>query len=126
MANKPEYVDLIGEATRQHRRRATPLPIVAKPEVEETSKLSRWPPAMIKQWKLRPDAVEAGVVEAEGLALGHTNKGRRRGALFISIAITNSGTDSASDATGRRGADRNRSRSPGSGADSCSRDSSPP
>jgi hypothetical protein len=28
------------------------LPIVAKPEVEETSKLSRWPPAMIKQWKL--------------------------------------------------------------------------
>ncbi|MFK4503719.1 hypothetical protein ABIF86_008010 [Bradyrhizobium japonicum] len=52
MANKPEYVDLIGEATRQHRRRATPLPIVAKPDVEETSKLSRWPPAMIKQWKL--------------------------------------------------------------------------
>ncbi|MET4174944.1 hypothetical protein ABIB99_006053 [Bradyrhizobium sp. LA6.1] len=52
MANKPEYVDLISAATRQHRRRATPLPIVAKPEVEETSKLSRWPPAMIKQWKL--------------------------------------------------------------------------
>jgi hypothetical protein len=29
-----------------------PLRIVAKPEVEETSKLSRWPPAMFKQWKL--------------------------------------------------------------------------
>lgn len=52
MANKPEYVDLIGEATRQHRRRATPLRIVATPEVEETSKLSRWPPAMFRQWKL--------------------------------------------------------------------------
>jgi hypothetical protein len=51
MANKPEYVDLISEATRQHRRRATPLRIVAKPEVEETSKLSRWPPAMFRQWK---------------------------------------------------------------------------
>lgn len=52
MANKPEYVDLIGEATRQHRRRAAPLRIVATPEVEETSKLSRWPPAMFKRWKL--------------------------------------------------------------------------
>ncbi|MDF0517487.1 hypothetical protein P0R31_09610 [Bradyrhizobium yuanmingense] len=51
MANKPEYVDLISEATRQHRRRA-PLRIVARPEVGETSKLSRWPPAMFKQWKL--------------------------------------------------------------------------
>lgn len=52
MANKPEYVDLISEATRQHRRRATPRRIVATPEVEETSKLSRWPPAMFRQWKL--------------------------------------------------------------------------
>ena len=52
MTNKPEYVDLISAATRQHRRRATPLRIVAKPEVEETSKLSHWPPAMFKQWKL--------------------------------------------------------------------------
>jgi len=52
MANTPEYVDLISDATRQHRRRATPLRIVAKPEVEETSKLSRWPPAMFRQWKI--------------------------------------------------------------------------
>jgi hypothetical protein len=52
MANKPEYVDLISEATRQNRRRAAPLRIVAKPEVEETSRLSRWPPAMFRQWKL--------------------------------------------------------------------------
>ena len=52
MANKPEYVDLISAATRQHRRRAMPLRIVAEPEIEETSRLSRWPPAMFKQWKL--------------------------------------------------------------------------
>ena len=52
MANKPEYVDLISDATRQHRRRATPLRIVTKPEVEETSRLSRWPPAMFRQWKI--------------------------------------------------------------------------
>lgn len=52
MANKPEYVDLISEATRQHRRRATRLRIVAKPEAEETSRLSRWPPAMFRQWKV--------------------------------------------------------------------------
>ena len=52
MANKPEYVDLISEATRQHRRRASGLRVVAKPEVEEASKLSRWPPAMLRQWKV--------------------------------------------------------------------------
>ncbi|MBR0779218.1 hypothetical protein JQ625_30750 [Bradyrhizobium diazoefficiens] len=52
MANKPEYVDLIGEATRQHRRRPARLRLAAKPEVEQTSKLSRWPPAMFKQWKI--------------------------------------------------------------------------
>jgi hypothetical protein len=52
MANKPEYVDLISEATRQNRRRAAPLRIVAKPVVEESSRLSRWPPAMFRQWKL--------------------------------------------------------------------------
>ena len=52
MANKPEYVDLISAATPQHRRRAAPLRMMAKPEVEEASKLSRWPPAMFKQWKL--------------------------------------------------------------------------
>ena len=52
MAGKPEYVDLISAATPQHRRRAAPLRMIAKPEVEETSKLSRWPPAMFRQWKL--------------------------------------------------------------------------
>lgn len=52
MANKPEYVDLISEATRQRRRRVVPLRVVVEPEVEETSRLSRWPPAIFRQWKL--------------------------------------------------------------------------
>ncbi len=52
MANKPEYVDLISAATRQHRRRATPLRVVTAPEVDETSRLSRWPPAIFRQWKI--------------------------------------------------------------------------
>ena len=52
MANKPEYVDLISDATRQRPRRTTRLRIVARPEVEEASRLSRWPPAMFRQWKL--------------------------------------------------------------------------
>ena len=52
MANKPDYVDLISDATRQHRRRTTPLRIVAKPEPEPTSRLSNWPPALFRQWKL--------------------------------------------------------------------------
>ena len=60
--------------------------MIAKPEVEEASKLSRWPPAMFKQWKLENlTRWTLGDVETEGLALSHRmNKGRRRGALFIS------------------------------------------
>jgi hypothetical protein len=49
MSDKPDYVDLIGEATRQHRRRATPLRAA---EREETSRLGRWPPALLREWKL--------------------------------------------------------------------------
>ena len=45
MADKPEFVDLICEATRQHRRRPAPLRIVAKPEARRM-RLSNWPPAM--------------------------------------------------------------------------------
>ncbi|MDE2378027.1 hypothetical protein [Bradyrhizobium sp.] len=52
MTEKPDYVDLISDATRQRRRRATPLRVVTAPEIEETSRLSRWPPALFRQWKL--------------------------------------------------------------------------
>ena len=51
MTGKPEYIDLISEATCQRRRRATPLRAIAEPKAEETSRLSRWPPAMFRQWK---------------------------------------------------------------------------
>jgi len=51
MADKPEYIDLISEATPQIRRRAVPLRS-ATPEAEESSRLSRWPPTLIRQWKL--------------------------------------------------------------------------
>jgi hypothetical protein len=52
MDNKPDYVDPVGEATRQRRRRAAPLRRAARSEVEETSRLSHWPPAMFRQWKI--------------------------------------------------------------------------
>ena len=55
MGNKPQYVDLIGEATRQnHRRRISRIhePIVDKvEEPPERKLLSNWPPARIAQWR---------------------------------------------------------------------------
>ena len=112
MASKPEYVDLIGEATRQHRRRAAPLRIDRQARGRGDLEAQPLAAGDVQAVEARePDTLDVGDVEAEGLALGHrTNKGRRRGALFISIVLTNSGTDGASDASGRRGADRNRSR----------------
>ena len=44
MADKPEYVDMISEATQQLRRRSMPR-VVELPEApKETSRLSHWPP----------------------------------------------------------------------------------
>jgi hypothetical protein len=57
--NKPQYVDLIGEATRQKRRRREEAHVVAKTvfdEPEEASqperRLSNWPPGRMAQWRL--------------------------------------------------------------------------
>lgn len=50
MADKPEFVDMISEATRQSRRRI--MPRVAEPEVKERSRLSHWPPDHWKQWRI--------------------------------------------------------------------------
>ena len=50
VANKPEYVDMISEATRQSRRRV--MPRVVKAEVKEASRLSHWPPDRWEQWRL--------------------------------------------------------------------------
>ena len=52
MANKPEFVDMISEATRQSRRRAMPRVIEAPSEVKETSRLSHWPPDRWTQWRM--------------------------------------------------------------------------
>ena len=53
MADKPEFVDMISEATKQLRRRTTPrivdlLPIATK----ETSRLSHWPPEQWDRWRM--------------------------------------------------------------------------
>jgi hypothetical protein len=50
MADKPEFVDLIREATRQTRRRLAPR--VEKPEAKEKSRLSHWPPHRWVQWRM--------------------------------------------------------------------------
>ena len=50
MADKPEFVDMISEATRQMRRRTTA--VVIEPAVKERSRMSHWPPARMVQWRL--------------------------------------------------------------------------
>jgi len=49
MADKPEFVDTISEATRQTRR--TVRPRLDIPVVKERSRLSHWPPERWKQWR---------------------------------------------------------------------------
>jgi hypothetical protein len=61
VADKPEFVDMIGEATRQFRRRSAAR-VLIEPEVKERSRLSHWPPQRwldwraetFKPWKLKP------------------------------------------------------------------------
>jgi len=61
VADKPEFVDMISEATRQSRRRYAARTII-EPEVKERSRLSHWPPQRwvdwrletFKPWKLKP------------------------------------------------------------------------
>ena len=59
MANKPEYVDLISDATRQKRRRREEAHVAAKtvfdaPEEapQPERRLSNWPPGRIAQWRM--------------------------------------------------------------------------
>jgi hypothetical protein len=52
MADKSEFVDMIREATRQSRRRATPRIADPAPEAKETSRLSHWPPERWTQWRM--------------------------------------------------------------------------
>jgi hypothetical protein len=57
MADKPEFVDLIGAATRQRyrstaRRGAGSATAGAEAEVKQERRLSNWPPAHLEQWRL--------------------------------------------------------------------------
>ena len=51
MADKPEFVDMIGEATRQIRRRVITRVVEAEVK-EERSRLSHWPPDRWQQWRM--------------------------------------------------------------------------
>ena len=51
MAKKPDYVDLISEATRQHWRRSAQRDAEPAP-VKEERRLSHWPPARFEKWRL--------------------------------------------------------------------------
>ena len=50
MANKPELVDMISEATQQRKRWLTPRTI--EPAVKEKSHLSHWPPQQLADWRM--------------------------------------------------------------------------
>ena len=53
MADKPEFVDMISEATKQLRRRVDAASSsTSEPAVKETSRLSHWPPEHWAQWRL--------------------------------------------------------------------------
>jgi hypothetical protein len=59
MADKSRYVDLIGDATRQKRRRREEKQVVAKTVFDEPEeqpqperRLSNWPPARFARWRL--------------------------------------------------------------------------
>lgn len=58
VTDKPEYVDMISEATQQKRRRATPVDV--EPASKETSRLShrsarmeQWRTQTFTPWKLK-------------------------------------------------------------------------
>jgi hypothetical protein len=63
MADKPEFVDLISDATRQNRRRAVQVDVA--PEVKETSRIAhrsarmdQWRTEMLTPWKLKPGTIK--------------------------------------------------------------------
>ena len=53
VADKPEFVDLISDATRQSRRHVSRIIDLAPVVVKKTSRLSHWPPDSVAQWRLR-------------------------------------------------------------------------
>ena len=52
MADKPEFVDLISDATRQNRRRAMPVDVDPMPAAtKERSRMAHTPPRLAR-WRL--------------------------------------------------------------------------
>ena len=53
MTDKPEYVDMISEATKQVRRRTTPRIVdLQTTATKEVSRLGHWPPEHWHQWRM--------------------------------------------------------------------------
>ncbi|QHO78730.1 hypothetical protein ACH79_10025 [Bradyrhizobium sp. CCBAU 051011] len=53
MTDKPDFVDMISEATRQARRRMTSRIVDLQPvATKEASRLSHWPPEHWQQWRM--------------------------------------------------------------------------
>jgi hypothetical protein len=52
MADKPEFVDTISQATRQRWRREETRVVEVAPVVEERSRLSHWPPKGVIEWRM--------------------------------------------------------------------------
>jgi hypothetical protein len=48
---KPEYVDIISEATRQNRRRAMPVDVDPMPASKPTSRMAHTPPRL-ERWRM--------------------------------------------------------------------------
>lgn len=52
VTDKPEFVDMISEATQQLRRRSMPRVVELPTAPKETSRLSHWPPEHWEQWRM--------------------------------------------------------------------------
>jgi hypothetical protein len=52
VTDKPEFVDMISEATRQSRRRSMSRIANLEPVAKKTSRLSHWPPEHWQQWRM--------------------------------------------------------------------------
>jgi hypothetical protein len=53
VTDKPDFVDMISEATRQARRRMTSRIVDLQPvATKEASRLSHWPPEHWQQWRM--------------------------------------------------------------------------
>ena len=53
MADKPEFVDLISDATRQNRRNASRIvDLTPAQQAKNTRRMSNWPPEHWQEWRM--------------------------------------------------------------------------